>query len=332
LIDNEQFVISDLLARLRDLESGDENWRAPERADELALSLQRSQVIKHRLELAKGHGLSAISREARQILGGLTTRRLPKPTYGDLLDVIVAFRSLSAWDDMIHFIERAGELYSRTGVNFARLHPVVQQYGMALNRRCRRDEAELVTLTAIMADHAEDAETLGILGRIYKDMWRDARGKTGADRFLSRSITAYAKGLLANPGEPYPAINLLTLSRAAQGRTALFDAVGKHVYKLFKERQGSGLGDYFDYATAVEFYALFGEWDNAEVMLDQALKRVRARWELETTAENLDIVVKATSLGTPPHPLRALRRRLTYEAARRYDAEGMPLLRRAPIL
>lgn len=298
-------------AKLREVEiRRGEKLPPPPRADELAdRKEERTEAIRLRLELAKSSGLAALDLEGRRLLRALTTTRASTLGYGDLLATVVAFRDFSAWDNLIHFVDSASALYTRQDVPFKRLHPVAQQYGMALNRVRHRVEAVHV-LTTVVAKHGEDAETQGILGRVYKDIWQESRGTSNADPLLFRSINAYAKGVLANPGELYPAINLMTLFTAAGASASALKGIAEHVYNLFKERQRDSRCDYFDYATAVEFYALSGEWRNAHLMLDEALRRVRAGWELKTTAANLEILLHNGSESRSGTQLRELQKRL----------------------
>jgi hypothetical protein len=318
-------VAREFHAKLRDVKVNDDQRRAPPRADQLD-TLERTEVVWRRLELAKVRGLKGVSREAGRILGSLTTSRLATPTYGDLLDVVVMFRNLSAWDELIDFVAEASFWYFQDGIPFARLRPIAQQYGMALGRRRRWDEAEQL-LTAVVADYGPDAETLGILGRVYKARWLHSRGQPEANYYLIRSINAYASGLLANPGELYPAINLMTLFRVAGVTGVAFDAVETHVWPLIEKRQRGGLGDYFDYATAVEFHALFSRRYDADLMLDEALQRVRSPWELKTTAANLRILWEGSNRGRAWRFLNALHRRLTREAVPTPASERKPLVR-----
>lgn len=308
-------IARELAAMLRHVQAGGDQWRAPPRADELARTLERDDATRHRLELAKSRGLMAVSQEAQLVLRGLKTSRASKQAFGDLLDLVIAFRDLSAWKYMLQFIRRASALYSEDGIEFGRLHPVAQQYGMALNRNGQWDQAAQV-LIATASLYGRDAETLGILGRVYKDRWLRSRHNTEANQYLLKSVIAYRRGLLANPGEVYPAINLVTLFRAGGLRPAAVEFLASHVSSLLEERQRES-GDYFDYAAAVELYASFGHRYDADVLLDQALQRVRALWEIETTANNLEILwSRANYLGRPWFSLQALRRRLKMEASR----------------
>jgi hypothetical protein len=303
-----------LSVMLRNVETRGHRWRAPPRADELARSLERIYAAPHRVELEKLRSLKAVSQEAERVLRALKATRPPKPAFSHLLDIVVAFRDLSAWKYMIQFIRRASVLYSDGGADFARLHPIAQQYGMALNRNGQWDEAERV-LIAADTSYGHDAETLGTLGRVYKDRWLRSRRRPETTQYLLKSITAYGRGLLANPGEVYPAINLVTLFQAGGLRLTAVEFMANHVSALLQERQRGGSVDYFDYAAAVELYASFGSKHSAEVMLDQALQRARASWELETTAANLEILRSRSNYsGQPWFFLKDLRRRLETKA------------------
>jgi hypothetical protein len=307
-IENIAAVTFELSTALRNAQSEIGQWRSPPpRVDELALSLDHNEVVWRRLRAAEAGGLKSVSKEARRVLSDFKNTQLATPIYGDLLTVIVAYRNLSAWNHMITFIKDVSELYSHNGIPFAWLHPVAQQYGMALNRVGSGLDAEN-RLNALVAAHGPDAETLGILGRVYKDRWR----LSGAERPLRQAINAYAEGLLANPGQLYPAINLLTLLRAGGARGPGFEAVETHLWKLLDERQRIGPGDYFDYATALEYHSLFGRKYDANLMLDEALLRVRSPWELETTAYNLRILLRGK---TWPF-VKGLLRKLDAEANR----------------
>src|SRR4051794_37097732 len=90
---------------------------------------------------------------------------------------------------------------------------VREQLGLALNRLGRRDEAERVLLTLIQ-ERGSSSETYGILGRVYKDQWNDARA-AGEDflaaGLLEKAIEAYLAGFEADWRDAYPGVNAVTL-------------------------------------------------------------------------------------------------------------------------
>jgi predicted Zn-dependent protease len=75
---------------------------------------------------------------------------------------------------------------------------VRQQYALALNRRAQpgdRDKA-ITVLRTLLEQRGPSAETYGILGRIYKDLYEEAKqGKTLTTAgYLESAIDAYTKG------------------------------------------------------------------------------------------------------------------------------------------
>jgi hypothetical protein len=89
---------------------------------------------------------------------------------------------------------------------------VREQYGFALNRAGRSDDAESVLL-GVLDDHGPSSETLRLLGRVYKDRWqaeRDGASLRARGR-LDRAIDAYRRGFEADWRDAYPGINAVTL-------------------------------------------------------------------------------------------------------------------------
>jgi hypothetical protein len=156
-------------AKLREVEiRRGEKLPPPPRADELAdRKEERTEANRLRLEIAKSSGLAALDLEGRRLLRALTTTRASTLGYGDLLATVVAFRDYSAWDNLIHFVDNASALYTRQDVPFKRLHPVAQQYGMALNRVRNRLEAVQV-LTTVVAKHGNMPKRRASLGAFIK--------------------------------------------------------------------------------------------------------------------------------------------------------------------
>lgn len=97
------------------------------------------------------------------------------------------------------------------------------QRGLVLNRLGKTAEAE-VLLQKVAEEHREEPEALGILGRVYKDMWRtrweslpDLNARQKQALFSSQlavvAAQSYALALRAHPESYYNAINLLSLAK-----------------------------------------------------------------------------------------------------------------------
>src|SRR5206468_1293866 len=86
------------------------------------------------------------------------------------------------------------------------------QKALALNRLGKRTDAEAV-LQQLLKDRGLSSETLGILGRVYKDQWDDARKagqKAKAAGLLGKVVETYRRGFEADWRDAYPGVNAVT--------------------------------------------------------------------------------------------------------------------------
>ena len=160
-------------------------------------------------ELANARALARTDRKAgqaavaavRQSLG-----RLDAVEAGVAVDLLLSYRAARDWPAMIGLVGDMSEPL-RTSVM------VQEQLGFALNRAGRGEEAEKVPLDLIER-RGPSSETLGILGRVYKDRW-EAAAKAGdrlaARALLNKAIDAYRRGFETDWRDHYPGINAVTL-------------------------------------------------------------------------------------------------------------------------
>ena len=96
-----------------------------------------------------------------------------------------------------------------------------RQEAIFLNRLSREEEA-IVKLESLLNDFPSDAEAIGTLGRIYKDVWtdswkwikdKDKRLRTAYDSYhwLVKAFRTYLKGFQCDLDNTYPGVNALTL-------------------------------------------------------------------------------------------------------------------------
>jgi tetratricopeptide (TPR) repeat protein len=96
-----------------------------------------------------------------------------------------------------------------------------RQEAIFLNRLSREEEA-IVKLESLLNDFPSDAEAIGTLGRIYKDVWtdswkwikdKDKRLRTAYDSYhwLVKAFHTYLKGFKCDLDNTYPGVNALTL-------------------------------------------------------------------------------------------------------------------------
>jgi hypothetical protein len=209
---------------------------------------------------------------------------------GVLVDVLLSYRALKGWTQMIALYEKLPQVLKGTKV-------MREQYGFALNRAGRRPEA-LAELEALVEEMGPNSETNGLIGRVYKDLWDEAR-KAGnhvrAAGYLSRSIDAYLRGFEADWRDAYPGVNAITLLEIRGDKASLSRKSELIPVVRFAGRQRlkSTKPNYWDYATLLEIAVLEDDEEEGARQLQNALASVRETWEPETTANNLSLIEEA---------------------------------------
>jgi tetratricopeptide (TPR) repeat protein len=237
-----------------------------------------SVEAKRRLAAARIDGAEAV-RAFENELGSIEDVEA-----GVLVDVLLSYRAVKAWPEMIALVERMPAALARTKL-------ICEQYGFALNRDGRSDDAEIV-LRSVLDEHGASSETYGLIGRVFKDRW-EAALKTSALQargHLEQAIDAYRKGFESDWRDAYPGINAVTLMEirdpGGPGQQALIAVVQ---YANRRRIEGGG-GDYWDHATRLELGVLARDRDEAYAAAADALAAVREPWEPETTARNLALI------------------------------------------
>jgi len=166
---------------------------------------------------------------------------------------------------------------------------------MALNRAGRSDEAERI-LRRVIEKAGPSSETYGLLGRVYKDRWEQA--KSAGDVFralglLDQAIQVYVKGFEADWRDAYPGVNAVTLMELREPPHPDQAKLIPVVRYAVERRIAAGQPDYWDYATRLELAVLAGNEQDAYEALSAALSAVRAGWEPETTARNLRLILES---------------------------------------
>jgi tetratricopeptide (TPR) repeat protein len=219
---------------------------------------------------------------------------------GVAIDLMLSYRAVSAWEDMVKLIQQFSEPLAQTVM-------VREQLGLALNRLKRRDEAQQV-LQKLIEERGRSSETCGILGRVYKDQWEDAT-KSGnallAKGYLDKAIKMYLQGFEADWRDAYPGINAITLMELHNPpddrRKELIPVVRYAVQRKIEK----GKPDYWDYATLLELAVLEGNQNAATQSLGDALANVREKWEPETTARNVRLIRETREARGDPTPFEA---------------------------
>ncbi len=245
----------------------------------------RKQLADARAKSTDEDRLAAL-REIRRALGNLKVAQNEV-----LVDLMLSFRDVSAWDDMVTLSDEFPD-YLKSNVI------VRQQRALALNRRNAagdRDEA-LQILQKLIAEKGIDPETLGILGRVHKDRYRELKkkGSMTAAAALDDAIDAYTKGFESDPRDYYPGVNAITLLIEKGDADALkqADRLVPLVSFAVARRGGVSSSDYWDLATVLELGAIGNDWAIVTRVLPRVLAAAKASWQTKTTWDNL-LLLKA---------------------------------------
>ena len=262
-----------------------------ERTDAFRRDVTYGKALHKQLAQAQRDGVDAL-RTFEQSLG-----LLERVEAGVVVSLFLAYRDVKAWDDMIALIGKMSEILATTIL-------VQEQHAFALNRKageCDGDEREIYRrqaqriLESLMRRRGPSSETYGLLGRVYKDWWEDAKedDEVRARAWLDRAIGAYLAGFEADWRDAYPGVNAVTLMALRDPPDPRFDAVFPVVRYAVERRLSGGQPDYWDHATMLELAVLGRDEGAARDALGQALTSYTAGWQKETTARNLGLIRRA---------------------------------------
>lgn len=205
-----------------------------------------------------------------------------------VVDLFLSYRAVKGWQEMIDLERKMPKPLSATVL-------VQEQLALALNRAGRGDEAEAV-LQRLLNKRGASSETLGILGRVYKDRWEQeaaAGNKITARGFLDKAIETYLKGFEADFRDAYPGINAVTLMELKEPPDPRHTEIIPIVRYAVQRRVAKGKPDYWDYATLLELAVLAKDEEGATDYTAKALAEIREIWEPETTMRNLRLIREA---------------------------------------
>jgi hypothetical protein len=248
-------------------------------------SVDYSKRYKERLAAAVRQGAEAVQKIAAE----QALKNLNEVETGIIVDLFLSLRDVKAYPAMI-------DLYNRMPPPLQRAKMMREQFGFALNREERFEEAEKV-LKGVIEEYGASSETNGLLGRIYKDRWEIAKEakRPAAQSLLRRAIDTYLDGFQADWRDAYPGVNAVSLMEL-QDKSDDRQAAILPVVRYSATRKAQKNPDYWDYATLMELAVLGRDETDAENQLSEALGVARASWELESTAANLAKIRKARAV------------------------------------
>ncbi len=245
----------------------------------------RKQLADARAKPSDEKRLAALQ-EIRSALGDLKVAQNEV-----LVDLLLSFRDVSAWNEIVSLSDEFPDYLKSNAI-------VRQQRALALNRRNGpgdRQQAQQI-LEDLIKEKGVDPETLGILGRVHKDRYRELKKKKSmmAAAALDDAIEAYTKGFESDPRDYFPGINAITLL-VDKGDTEALKAADRLlplVNFAVARRGGVSSSDYWDLATILELSAIGNDWVMATRVLPKVLAAAKASWMIETTRDNL-LLLKA---------------------------------------
>jgi len=216
---------------------------------------------------------------------------------GILTGLMLGYRALEDWTGMI-------EVYAELPESLQNQVTVRQQLAFACNRRAEDDHdpadrrRALEILGELQEEQGPTSETSGLIGRIYKSQWQEARDRdenAKASGHLEKAIAAYVAGFEADWRDSYPGINAVTLLDVQGGEAAL-----KQKRRLLpvvrfatEQRLRGRAPGYWDHATLLEIAVLENDVQQARNTLSAALTTATENWQQKTTAGNLRIIERA---------------------------------------
>lgn len=264
-----------------------------QKTDVFRAQVEYSKRVKDALLIARRKDAAAVAAVEDRVVDELTRaggKGIADAEAGVLIDLLLSYRAVSAWNEMIG-------LYGRLPEHLKSAVMVREQYAFALNRAKQGLLAERV-LMDLINERGPNSESCGILGRIYKDRWQAAveRGNLEeGEGLLGKAIRTYRQGFESDWRDAYPGINAVTLMECATPPDVARHELLPVVRYAVERRIANSHPDYWDHATLLELAILANDEPRSARHLADALANVREGWEPQTTLNNLRMIQNARS-------------------------------------
>jgi len=248
-------------------------------------TVEYSHDMKKRLRIARRKNSNAVA-TIEQELGSIID-----VDPGIIIDLFLSYRAVEDRQSMVNLVSKMPPMLVQTVL-------VQEQLGFAHNRLGNHIEAEHV-LTTVISKYGASSETNGILGRVYKDLWKknvEAEQTRIADGFLQKAIDCYLQGFEADWRDAYPGVNAVTLMEMTDPVDIRQEHLLPVVRYAVERRLATKHPDYWDFATLLELNVLSRDQIQANESLSKALTEIRETWEPKTTANNINMIRKVREL------------------------------------
>src|SRR5437660_3059065 len=253
--------------------------------------LQYLEQFRETLATARSQSTSQEKRDAllkiQSDLGDLKV--VPRSV---LIELMSSFRDAEAFEELV-------ALYNAFPDNLKDYIAAKQQYALALNRRNKPGDREkaLKLLDDLLKNRGADSETLGIKGRIHKDIYKEAAQakKITAIAALDDAISAYTKGFESDPRDYYPGVNAISLLIQKGDAEALAEVerLVPLVSFAVARRGGAGCRESWHLATVLEPVCVARGWTSANRVLPKAILAATHSFKTATTIGNLRLLKQA---------------------------------------
>jgi len=208
------------------------------------------------------------------------------------------YRDLSDWDRVIALADDAPS-------SVVQSPEIRQMLALALNRRSQPGDQEraITLMEQQIHETGGDSETFGILGRIYKDRYDQAKKRGNAAEAaanLEHALHYYRQGFEKNPRDYYPGINVINilLQQGDEEANAELEAMVPRVQVAVMEKLDAERPNFWDLATDLQLAAVARDWSRAKQAAQLAIAQAPAEWMIETTLRDMRAVGKTI---TDPH-------------------------------
>lgn len=256
-------------------------------------------------------------REAQQEL-----RSAPEADPYAHLDLIRRARDAGDWEGVVTLAREAPPIV-------ARATETRQQLALALNRLGQFQPA-IDVIKDLIAETGGDAESFGILGRLWKDQFEQE--KRGAETDPAKAdpakiksshehaLSAYREAFARNPTDIYAAVNVARL--VAEGEDSSTQFVAADMLRQVRAMQsgpGATRDDAWMQAAVLELAVLARDWPSAQSAVEGLVSMSAEPFAIRTAARQLDTLRRGFS-GDDGDRLRQLIERLQSgsEAGGRY--------------
>lgn len=205
-----------------------------------------------------------------------------------IIDLLLSYRDIEAWDEMIKLTAKIPNKIKNS------TKTIKEQYAFALNRRNWDDDRNnaIHVMSGVIADNGLCPESCGILGRIYKDMYKEEKEngkKHRAKAYLNESKEWYYRGFNDDPRDFYPGINAATLAFISNDQEKLSELLPTVSFAVAR-RGGMNSKNYWEVATVLELAILGEDWEVANRALNKLFGLRAPKWNYKTTINNLEFI------------------------------------------